>query len=322
MSKVLATKMKLIEEYKTTISSLSSENALLEKQISDMKTTLNLNQNIFYNFILNSSNKKQEKIDFVNSAKKLWEDNINLLEKKNTMQKNLSILQEISEEMPNKIREELRFYKTKNDKIQEEMNKQKENIIKLQKKLKEIRQNNFYQEARTEVYITSPNKRNVECNQEILIIKEMIIKLMVIHEKKENKAQALKKDLENLIQQVESLKQNYYILNNNIIDMNHIDKNDINQFIKDNIEGYNISADEKEKESDVDEDINDNSEENDEKLNSNKTKNLKKQLEKLKEEYKKMKKECEEYEEIIAKHKIKYKNIEGKLNILKNSIEI
>ena len=322
MSKVLATKMKLIEEYKTTISSLSSENALLEKQISDMKTTLNLNQNIFYNFILNSSNKKQEKIDFVNSSKKLWEDNINLLEKKNTMQKNLSILQEISEEMPNKIREELRFYKTKNDKRQEEMNKQKENIIKLQKKLKEIRQNNFYQEARTEVYVTSPNKRNVECNQEILIIKEMIIKLMVIHEKKENKAQALKKDLENLIQQVESLKQNYYILNSNIIDMNHIDKNDINQFIKDNIEGYNISADEMEKESDIDEDINDNSEENDEKLNSNKTKNLKKQLEKLKEEYKKMKKECEEYEEIIVKHKIKYKNIEGKLNILKNSIEI
>lgn len=71
MSKGITTKKKLIEEYKSTISKISSENSLLEKQISDMETTLKLNQNILFDFIDKSSNKNPEITDLINSTKNL-----------------------------------------------------------------------------------------------------------------------------------------------------------------------------------------------------------------------------------------------------------
>ena len=79
MSKGITTKKKLIEEYKSTISKITSENSLLEKQISDMETTLKLNQNILFDFIEKSSNKNPEITDLINSTENLWDDNLNLL---------------------------------------------------------------------------------------------------------------------------------------------------------------------------------------------------------------------------------------------------
>ena len=218
MSKGITTKKKLIEEYKSTILKISSENSLLEKQISDMETTLKLNQNILFDFIEKSSNKNPEISNLINSTKNLWQDNLNLLKKKNKVQIKLSLMQEMSEELPNKIREELRFYKTKNEKNKEEINKQKEKIVKLQKKLINIRRNNFYQDAKTEVYVTSPNKKNVESNQEILSIKSILDKVMKVHDKKEEIAKERKTEFENILKQVDSLKQNFYKKNNGIID--------------------------------------------------------------------------------------------------------
>jgi hypothetical protein len=113
--KVKATKKKLIEDYKSTIIKMSSENSLLQKQISDIETTLNINQNILYNMILNSSTEKnlEEKKNLINTIKNLWKENINLLENKNIIQEKLSNLQEASEELPNKIREEMFYYQKK-----------------------------------------------------------------------------------------------------------------------------------------------------------------------------------------------------------------
>ena len=92
MSKSITKKRELIEEYKSTILKISSENSQLEKKIADMETTLNLNQNILYNFILNSQNKNQEITNIINSTKKLWKKNITLLKKKNKVEIRLSLL--------------------------------------------------------------------------------------------------------------------------------------------------------------------------------------------------------------------------------------
>ena len=330
MSKGITTKKKLIEEYKSTISKISSENSLLEKQISDMETTLKLNQNILYDFMENSSNKNPEITNLINSTKNLWKDNINLLKKKNSVQIKLSLMQEISEELPNKIREELRFYKTKNEKNKEEINKQKEKIVKLQKKLINIRRNNFYQDAKTEVYVTSPNKKNVESNQEVLTIKSILDKVMKVHDRKERIAQEKKTELENLYKQVDSLKQNFYKKNNNIIynendnnkEMNNIDKYNMNKFVKNNIEGYNISADEDDSDDDLSEEKDNNEYDADDMLDNSTTKNLKKQFEKLTEEYYKLKAECQEYDKIFLKHKEKYKDVEGKIKEIKKPNDI
>ena len=198
----MTTKKKLIEDYKSTISTMSLENKQLEKKIKDLETTLSLNQNILYEYILNLSNeqdKQNEAKNLINTTKQLWKDNLDLLKKKSDAQIKAALLQEISEDTPYKIREELRYYKTNNEKIKENINKQKDLIIKKQKKLIDIRRGNFHLDAKTENYVTVPNKKNVEANQEILNIKLLIQKVRPIQEKKKKKLNKLKEELNSLI---------------------------------------------------------------------------------------------------------------------------
>ena len=321
--KVKATKKKLIEDYKSTIIKMSSENSLLQKQISDIETTLNINQNILYNMILNSSTEKnlEEKKNLINTLKNLWKENINLLENKNIIQEKLSNLQEASEELPNKIREEMFYYQKRNEKDKVEIKKLEEKITNLQENLKNIRRNNFHKDATIEVYVTSPNKKNVENNHEILNIISILDKLKDLPKKKEETAKKIKLEVDQLIKQVKLLKQNFYQKNNNINDITKINEEDINKYVKDNIINYNLLADENEIEIDSDEENEEEENDDDNKFN-NKSKNLKIELDKLIKEYEEMKIQCKEYEKIIEEHKRKYKNVEGKINSLKQSIDI
>ena len=84
----------------------------------------------------------------------------------------------------------------------------------------------------------------------------MLDKVIIINKQKEEKTNNMKKELENLIKQVESLKQTIYSIYNN--NNNEKDKNDINEFIKKNIIGYNFSADEIGKEEKINEEKNNN----------------------------------------------------------------
>ena len=321
--KVKATKKKLIEDYKSTIIKMSSENSLLQKQISDIETTLNINQNILYNMILNSSKEKylEEKKNLINTLKNLWKENINLLENKNIIQEKLSNLQEASEELPNKIREEMFYYQKRNEKDKVEIKKLEEKITNLQENLKNIRRNNFHKDATIEVYVTSPNKKNVENNHEILNIISILDKLKDLPKEKEEKAKKIKLEVDQLIKQVKLLKQNFYQKNNNINDITKINEEDINKYVKDNIINYNLLADENEIEIDSDEENEEEENDDDNKFN-NGSKNLKIELDKLIKEYEEMKIQCKEYEKIIEEHKRKYKNVEGKINSLKQSIDI
>ena len=321
--KVKATKKKLIEDYKSTIIKMSSENSLLQKQISDIETTLNINQNILYNMILNSSTEKnlEEKKIFINTIKNLWKENINLLENKNIIQEKLSNLQEASEELPNKIREEMFYYQKRNEKDKVEIKKLEEKITNLQENLKNIRRNNFHKDATIEVYVTSPNKKNVENNHEILNIISILDKLKDLPKEKEETAKKIKLEVDQLIKQVKLLKQNFYQKNNNINDITKINEEDINKYVKDNIINYNLLADENEIEIDSDEENEEEENDDDNKFN-NGSKNLKIELDKLIKEYEEMKIQCKEYEKIIEEHKRKYKNVEGKINSLKQSIDI
>ena len=321
--KVKATKKKLIEDYKSTIIKMSSENSLLQKQISDIETTLNINQNILYNMILNSSTEKnlEEKKNLINTLKNLWKENINLLENKNIIQEKLSNLQEASEELPNKIREEMFYYQKINEKDKVEIKKLEEKITNLQENLKNIRRNNFHKDATIEVYVTSPNKKNVENNNEILNIISILDKLKDLPKKKEETAKKIKLEVDQLIKQVKLLKQNFYQKNNNINDITKINEEDINNYVKENIINYNLLSNENEIEIDSDEENEEEENDDDNKFN-NGSKNLKIELDKLIKEYEEMKIQCKEYEKIIEEHKRKYKNVEGKINSLKQSIDI
>ena len=286
----MTTKKKLIEDYKSTISTMSLENKQLEKKIKDLETTLSLNQNILYEYILNLSNeqdKQNEAKNLINTTKQLWKDNLDLLKKKSDAQIKAALLQEISEDTPYKIREELRYYKTNNEKI-------KENI----------------------------NKKNVEANQEILNIKLLIQKVRPIQDKKEKKLNKLKEELNSLINQVNSLKHNIYCSENNINEDTIIDKKELNDFIKSKIKEYNFSVDKTDSEDELDEEKNENLDEFDGILNNNELKKLKAQLDQLMKDYNELKNQCHEYDEIISEHKKEYKNVEGKINEIKQSIGI
>ena len=281
----MITKKKLIEDYKSTISSMSLENQQLEKKIKDLETTLSLNQNILYEYILNLSNgqdKQNETKNLINTTKQLWKDNLELLKKKSDAQIKLALLQEISEDTPYKIREELRYYKTNNEKIKENINRQKDLIIKKQKKLIDIRKNNFHLDAKTENYVTVPNKKNVEANQEILNINLLVKNVRPIQDKKEKKVKKIKEEIDNLINRVNTLKHNIYCSENNINEDKIIDKKELNDFIKTTIKEYNFSADKTDSEDEPDEEKNEKLDEFDDILNSNELKKMKAQLSYLK----------------------------------------
>jgi hypothetical protein len=321
----LKTKKKLIEDYKSTISSLSLENKLLETKIKDLETTLDINQNILYKYLLNLSNDQEnqkETKDLINTTKQLWKDNLDLLKRTNTAQINVALLQEISEDTPYKIKEELRYFKINNEKIKENINKQKAEIIKKQKKLIDIRKNNFHLDAKTENYITVPNKKNVEANQEILKINLIHNKLKPICEKKEEKVKKIKEELNDLMNKVNTLKDYIYSTENDVNEDDIIDKKELNDFIKTKIKEYNFTADEIESGDELDEEKNENLDEWDDVLSSNEVKKLKAQLDQLMKDYNILKNQCNEYEEIISKNKKQYKNVEGKINELKESFKI
>ena len=325
MSKVLKTKKKLIEDYKSTISSLSIENKLLETKIKDLETTLDINQNILYKYLLNLSSEQEnqkETKDLINITKQLWKDNLDLLKRTSIAQINVALLQEISEDTPYKVKEELRYYKINNEKIKENIYKQKAEIQKKQKKLIDIRKNNFHLDAKTENYITVPNKKNVEANQEILKIKLIHMKLEPISEKKEEKVKRIKEELNNLMNKVNELKNYIYSSENNVNEDDIIDKKELNDFIKTKIKEYNFTADEIESGDELDEEKNENLDEWDDVLSSNEVKKLKAQLDQLMKDYNILKNQCNEYEEIISKNKKQYKNVEGKINELKESFKI
>lgn len=325
MSKAIKAKKKLIEDYKSTISSISLENKILEKKINDIETTLDLNQNILFEYMLTLPNAKEnpdEIKNLINSTKQLWTENLDLLQKRNKVQTNLALLQELTEDTPNKIREELRYYKINNEKMKEKINKQKEEILKKQKKLIDIRKNNFHLEAKTENYVTVPNKKNVEANQEILKINLLLKKITPIHQKKEEKANQKKEELNNLMDQVYSLKHKIYCSGNNVNEDEIIDQKELNDFIYKKIKEYNFAADEINSEEELNEEKNEKFEDLDGILSNSEVKKLKAQLDKLMKEYNTIKNQCNEYEEIISKHKNKYKKVEGKINEMKKSFGI
>ena len=91
------TRKKLAEQYKEVISKYSPENMILESQINDLKTTLNLNQELLYHSltsISNSGNKgDSDKLkNMVEKCKDLWNKNESVIETKNQVEINIDKL--------------------------------------------------------------------------------------------------------------------------------------------------------------------------------------------------------------------------------------
>ena len=204
MSKSDKKKQELIEEYKKALSNYTEENKDLEQKIKDIKITLSLNQNILYDYIINSSESKEEAKNLVNDTKKAWEEAQQYIDNNNLLEIKIARLQELIEDTPTKIRENINEITAKNNKIQEEINEKEKLIKKLRTDLDKTRKDALFRIARTEVYVTEPTKFNLEAEQEIIGLKSILSKVTPIHIKKMEIAEQLKNEIGELREKMEN----------------------------------------------------------------------------------------------------------------------
>ena len=338
MSTIEKKKKKLIEDYIEAAKKYSQENQELEQKIKDIKITLNLNQNILYEYIIKSSGETEEVKNLVNQTKKNWEETQSYIEKKNYFEIKIARLQELIEDTPTKIRDEINDITLKNNKAQEEINEKDKIINKLKKELDKTRKNALFKVARTEVYVTDPTKYSLEAEQELTGLKSILNKVTPMHKQKKEDSQQLKQEVEELKSKMQKLIEKAYNIyttmnpkKNGIIVTEKNKKEEIKRLLK-SIEGYDLNADindddNKDDSEDDDDDNNannkdDSDEDSDDgdKGNSKKIKAKQKELGRLTEEYKKLKAESQELEKKINEHKKVYKDIKNKMKNLKDSV--
>ena len=325
------TRKKLAEQYKEVISKYSPENMILESQINDLKTTLNLNQELLYHSltsISNSGNKgDSDKLkNMVEKCKDLWNKNESLIETKNQVEINIDKLKKAIDEAPSLIRDEINNISVLNNKKKTEL-MLKENVIKkLKADLEKTRKNAFFKTARTEVLVTEPTKTSLEINQDLLIAKTILSKVSNMHSKEKKRSNKLEREAKNLREEMNKLKKkaiNLYIsnLNKNEIQESTKSISDENNFLA-NL-GYNLAIensnkDDGELEEEEKEESEESSEEETSEENDDKGEEKSKELEKLNEQYNKLKDKIDEYQKQINQYKEEYKDLKNKMEKLKN----
>jgi chromosome segregation ATPase len=243
-----------------------------------------------------------------------------------------SKLQELIEDTPTEIREEIKLINISNNKMKNELIQKDNTIKKLKAELEKARKNALFKTARTEILVTEPTKTNVEINHELLNTKAILAKVSNMHEVEKKKAAKLDKEVKNLQKEVMNLrnstsmdnninnndKKSNAILNKKIEKMNKDNKKNSNNKIEDNKELNDLSSDENEDDnSEENEDSEESSSDNDSVDNKKKKpKTKQKELDMLTEEYSKLKKQNEEYENKIQKYKKIYKEMKNKIKNL------
>ena len=209
------TTKKLISTYQSTISHYTSENEALSSQLEDLKTTLTLNQNLLYDFISSTIGKDEEVSKLIAESKTLWKENEQLIKQKNELEMKTSKLQELIEDTPTEIREELKQINESNEKMKLLLVQKEQTIKKLKSDLEKARKNALFKTARTEVLVTEPTKINVEINHELLNTKAILLKVTSMHAQEKKKADKLDKEVKTLQEEVIALRRNTTTMDGN-----------------------------------------------------------------------------------------------------------
>ena len=323
------TTKKLLTNYQNTITKYTTENEQLTRQLEDLKTTLTLNQNLLYDFIKSSVGEDETINNLINESKSLWKENESLIKQKNELEMKTDKLQELIEDTPTQIREEINNINIQNNKMKNELVQKDNTIKKLKNDLEKARKNALFKTARTEILVTEPTKTNVEINHELLNTKTILQKVTSMHATEKKRANKLDKEVKSLQEEVAKLRKTAIDLrdefNNKIKDnemQNNKDGNNINNInnFPLNIKGFNLLVEQNEEENeeeDEEQESEGTSEEEDSYEGKKKPKNKQKELEMLTEQYNKFKKQNEEYEKKINNYKKIYKDLKNKINNLK-----
>jgi len=324
------TTKKLLTNYQNTISKYASENEQLTRQLEDLKTTLALNQNLLYDFIKSTVGEDEKINNLIKESKSLWNENESLIKQKNDLEMKTAKLQELIEDTPTQIREEINNINIQNNKMKNELVQKDNTIKKLKNDLEKARKNALFKTARTEVLVTEPTKTNVEINHELLNTKTILAKVTSMHAAEKKKANKLDKEVKSLQDEVNKIKKTAIGLRDEFnakVKQNNNGKNKddiIDNNIPLNIKGFEFLADnkeegnEEEEEEEEQESEGSSSSEDEESFdNKKKPKSKQRELDMLTEQYNKLKKQNEEYEKKINNYKKIYKDLKNKINNLK-----
>ena len=323
------TTKKLLTNYQNTISKYASENEQLTRQLEDLKTTLTLNQNLLYDFIKSSVGEDESITALINESKTLWAENESLIKQKNDLEMKTAKLQELIEDTPTQIREEINLINAQNNKMKIELVQKDNTIKKLKSDLEKARKNALFKTARMEILVTEPTKTNVEINHELLNTKTILTKVSAMHAAEKKKANKLDKEVKTLQDEVAKLRKTAIELrdefNSKVKESGGKkgDQNIIENNFPLNIKGFNFLVDKNEEENEDEEEEEEeqesegSSEEDDSFEGKKKPKSKQKELELLTEQYNKLKKQNEEYEKKINNYKKIYKDLKNKINNLK-----
>ena len=320
------TTKKLLTNYQNTISKYASENEQLTRQLEDLKTTLTLNQNLLYDFIKSSVGEDEKINNLINESKSLWNENESLIKQKNELEMKTAKLQELIEDTPTQIREEINNINIQNNKMKNELVQKDNTIKKLKNDLEKARKNALFKTARTEVLVTEPTKTNVEINHELLNTKTILSKVTEMHAAEKKKANKLDKEVKSLQEEVVKLKKTAMDLrdefNTKVKNNENKDGTPEGKNFPLNIKGFDYlvdkdNEDNEEEEEDEEQESEGSSEEEDSYEGKKKPKSKQKELDMLTDQYNKLKKQNEEYEKKINNYKKIYKDLKNKINNLK-----
>lgn len=302
------TKDKLYKLYNEVISKTSIENKNLTSQLNDLKATLELNHKLLFSLLDTSQLDEKVKNDIIEKREDLWEKIEYLVTLKKDMDIRIYILQSFIENIPLQINEEINNIANK---INEDKNElfQKDNIVKkLKQDLEKARKSALFKEARTEVFVSEPTKYNLEKNQELIIAKSILPKVTLKHSNAEKTAKKLKKELNNLKDELKRIKKK--------------DEQSFNNEILSKIKGYNISADNMADEKSYEEE--EEEKESSEESSSEEGKSMKKkkkELDQLNDKYNELKKTYQNYQNKINEYKKSYKALKEKMGNIYNSVK-
>ena len=286
-------------------------------QLEDKKETLKLNQDLLYCTIESLQDKNENggiiienKIQNLLKKSKLINNKLStLIEEKSTKGEKIDIIKKEIPGIQEKIIEQLNTLTAQTEKKNKEIYS-KDNIIKkLKIDLEKLRNNAFFKKARTEIFVAPPNKASVEINLELIKTRSVFQKASKLHIEKKKKADEVWRGEKNLKEEMKRLK-------NNAIKQGKINKNKEINFLEDL--GYNILAENYEKEEEEESEESDSSGDDNSEGRGGDKKKKEKEFKNLKEQFSKLEKKYDEFEKKINVHKKKYRDLIIKIKKLKD----
>ena len=302
-------KNKSTPDFQPIISEYKLKNNSLLFQIEDLKTTLNLNQEILYNFIENVLGKNESIQKLINQSKTLWEKNQSLIDTKFNQEIKIDELQKLMEKASMNIRDEVNIIISNLNKKRSELSQKDIAIKKLKSDLDKARKSAFFKTARTEIYVSEPTKSSVDLNQELLNAKIILNKATKQHSKEKKNSDNMKKKANELREKMNKLKKE-------AVNIFNTKKNGTRQTINSYLKDMNYNEIMETDDQEFEEEENEESEESsDDESEGNKKNNKAKEKEfnSLNEQYNRIKSEIDTYQNKINHYKKIYKKLKDNI---------